>query len=105
VYAGAEVISTTNGTGIAFLAVCCAAVSFMVWVFVSLTRERQTRYTQFRLQVQVRSSDWEPSRVQKINAQHPVVCLRVPVDARHGGTSRQPANDIAASAAKWRRWG
>ncbi len=99
-----EPISITNAAGIVFLSVCCTAVSFMVWFFLALIRERRTRHVQGQLQVRVKATDWEPSQVEKINAERPAARVRAPIEVRNRIAAQTP-KDITLDALGWRRWG
>ncbi len=103
-YITSEPISITNAAGITFLTVCCASIAFMVWFFLSLTRQRRPRHVQCRLEVRVKSTDWETSQVEKMHAERPAARARTPIDMRNPSAG-QTTKAIALDAANWRRWG
>jgi hypothetical protein len=104
VYLTSEPISITNAAGITFLSVCCAATAFMVWFFLSLTRERRPRHVQCQLQVRVKATDWETSQVEKIHAERPVASVKTPIHVGNRMPGQTP-KDIALDAPSRRRWG
>jgi len=64
--------------------IACTARFLMVWFFLALIRERRTRHVQGRLQVRVKATDWEPSQVEKINAERPEARVRAPTRCATG---------------------
>jgi hypothetical protein len=105
-----QLISITNGAGIVFLGVCCAAVCVMVWFFVSLTREQRSRPVQWRMQVQVKSSQWKPIRAkereQEFDTPFPAARLKMGIELERRETANRgtfPINVAATSPRKW--WG
>jgi hypothetical protein len=105
VHVTSEPISIANAAGITFLTVCCTAIAFMVWFFISLTRERVPWHAQYRLQVRVNATDWEPSQVQKTNADLRLVSVTAPIDMRRNRSSGRTAAGTAFDVPSWRGLG
>jgi len=99
-------VSITNATGIVFVLFCCAAVCFMVWVFVALSRESRKHSGQHRMRVTVKAADSELlKKIEDSVPQYLATTICMPTRAACSQAANQRAVAIAMAGGRfdWER--
>jgi len=101
-----EPVLITSVAGIVLVLVCCAAVSFMLWFFVALSRETRKHSGRRRLRVIVKAADWEPIEgCEDSVPQYLATTIRMPTRAAHNQAANQRAIELATAGRRmgWER--